>query len=47
MLSTGLHFASESTGLALSAKAKRRNTIAISRDGVRAKPLPNDRLCWA
>ena len=24
------------------AKAKRRNTIAISRDDVRAKPLPND-----
>ena len=32
----------ESGGLALSAKAKRRNTIAISRDDLRAKPLPND-----
>ena len=28
--------------LALSAKAKRRDKIAISRDDVRAKPLPND-----
>ena len=32
----------DSGGLALSAKAKRRNTIAISRDHVSAKPLPND-----
>ena len=29
-------------GLALSAKAKRRDKIAISRDDVRAKPLPRD-----
>ena len=29
-------------GLALSAKAKRRTEMAISRDDVRAKPLPND-----
>ncbi len=29
-------------GLALSAKAKRRAEMAISRDDVRAKPLPND-----
>ena len=28
--------------LPVSAKAKRRNTIAISRDDVRAKPLPDD-----
>jgi hypothetical protein len=32
----------ESGGLGLSAKAKRRGKIAISRDDVRAKPLPND-----
>ncbi len=32
----------ESGGLALSAKAKRRDKIAISRDNVRTKPLPND-----
>jgi hypothetical protein len=32
----------ESGGLAPSAKAKRRGKIAISRDDVRAKPLPND-----
>jgi len=32
----------ESDGLALSAKAKRRDKITISRDNVRAKPLPND-----
>jgi hypothetical protein len=31
-----------SSGLPLSAKAKRRNTIAIPRDHVRAMPLPND-----
>jgi hypothetical protein len=29
-------------GRALNAKAKRRNTITISRDDLRAKPLPND-----
>jgi len=32
----------DSGGPPLSAKAKRRNTIAISRDDVRAKPLPDD-----
>jgi hypothetical protein len=32
----------ESGGLVLSAKAKRSDKITISRDGVRAKPLPND-----
>ena len=32
----------ESGGLAPSAKAKRRGKIPISRDDVRAKPLPND-----
>jgi len=32
----------DSGGLALSAKAKRRDKITISRDNVRAKPLPND-----
>ncbi len=32
----------DSGGLALSAKAKRRDKIAISRDDVRAKPLPSD-----
>jgi hypothetical protein len=32
----------DSGGLALTAKAKRRDTIAISRDDIRAKPLPND-----
>ena len=32
----------DSGGLALRAKAKRRDKIAISRDDVRAKPLPND-----
>ena len=31
-----------SGGLALSANAKRRDEIAISRDNARAKPLPND-----
>ena len=34
--------AGHSGGLPLSAKAKRRNMIAISRDDLRAKPLPND-----
>jgi hypothetical protein len=29
-------------GLALGAKAKRRDKMGISRDDVRAKPLPND-----
>jgi hypothetical protein len=32
----------DSGGLALSAKAKRSDKIAISRDDLRAKPLPND-----
>jgi hypothetical protein len=32
----------DSGGLPLSAKAKRRGQIAISRDDLRAKPLPND-----
>jgi hypothetical protein len=32
----------DSRGLPLSAKAKRRSTIAIPRDHVRAVPLPND-----
>jgi hypothetical protein len=35
-------FVGDSGGLALSAKAKRSDKIAISRDDVRAKPLPND-----
>jgi hypothetical protein len=34
--------ARESSGLALRAKAKRSDKAAISRDDVRAKPLPND-----
>jgi hypothetical protein len=36
------HAVGDSGGLALSAKAKRSDKIAISRDDVRAKPLPSD-----
>jgi len=32
----------DSDGLALSAKAKRKDKITISRDNLKAKPLPND-----